>query len=133
MDSLTEGIRGLSRAALTTTPMAGVWCQGGRGSRHYNEPRAVNCQLQGDPRMKRCVALLPLILVLSPSPAAGQDESKAGVAIKANKEYIDFRVGKSLVARYHIASSVAKPYFWPVRAPNGIVLTRDWPMEKASG
>ncbi len=43
---------------------------------------------------------------------------------------IDFKVGDALVARYHIAKSVAKPYFWPVHAPTGVAVTRAWPMIK---
>ncbi len=46
---------------------------------------------------------------------------------------IDFRTRTGLVARYHIAGSVAKPYFWPLYAPGSVALTRPWPMEQASG
>lgn len=53
-----------------------------------------------------------------------------GVSIQAGKEHIEFRAGKDLVARYHIAPGVAKPYFYPVNAPGGVPLTRGWPMEK---
>jgi Family of unknown function (DUF6807) len=33
-----------------------------------------------------------------------------------------------LVTRLHIAPSYAKPIFWPLNAPSGVPLTRDWPM-----
>lgn len=51
--------------------------------------------------------------------------------IQKYEKHIDFRVGKALVARYHVAPSVAKPYFWPVNAPNGTPITRAWPMATA--
>jgi hypothetical protein len=38
---------------------------------------------------------------------------------------------KALVARYQIKSEVGKPYFWPVAAPGGAHVTRDWPMQEA--
>ena len=55
----------------------------------------------------------------------------AGVSIEAAKDHIDFRAGKDLVTRYHFGADAAKPYFWPLVAPDGVGVTRDWPMEKA--
>jgi hypothetical protein len=43
---------------------------------------------------------------------------------------IDFTAGKELVTSYHIGADVAKPYFWPLNAPNGVAVTRAWPMEE---
>jgi hypothetical protein len=64
--------------------------------------------------------------------AARQGRSAADVAIEVTpgKEIV-FRAGKDLVTRYHIDAEVAKPYFWPLLAPGGVAVTRDWPMEKA--
>jgi hypothetical protein len=42
---------------------------------------------------------------------------------------IDFTAGKELVTSYHIDADAAKPYFWPLNAPNGVAVTRAWPME----
>jgi hypothetical protein len=54
-----------------------------------------------------------------------------GVAIEVIKdEAIVFAAGKEEVTRYHIAPTAAKPYFWPLLAPNGVALTRAWPMDK---
>ena len=47
---------------------------------------------------------------------------------------MDFRAGEALVARYHLGpenSSVAKPFIWPLNGPDGLPITRAWPMEKA--
>jgi hypothetical protein len=54
----------------------------------------------------------------------------ANVTITVAKEHIDFLAGGERVARYHIAPSVAKPYFWPLLGPGGVRMTRAWPMEK---
>jgi hypothetical protein len=51
------------------------------------------------------------------------------VSINKTDKAIEFYRGEELVTRYHIAESVAKPYFWPVNAPGGIAVTRGWPME----
>src|SRR5438445_7913860 len=61
----------------------------------------------------------------------GQADEPAHVTIETHPDYLDFRIGKDLVTRYHIAKTLAKPYLWPVHGPGGLPLTRAWPMEKA--
>jgi hypothetical protein len=63
---------------------------------------------------------VPLWLIIESRPAT----------IKVDADRIEFRVGDSLAARYHIANTQIKPYFWPIVAPNGALVTRGWPMEK---
>src|SRR5581483_1808513 len=41
---------------------------------------------------------------------------------------LEFYAGGQLVTRYLTAPSWAKPIFYPVLAPGGVPLTRDWPM-----
>jgi hypothetical protein len=78
-----------------------------------------------------CLAFVVLAAVLAgPQPLAAGEPST--VMITADKEHIDFKIGKELVARYHIAPTVAKPYFWPLKAPGGVTVTRAWPMEEAA-
>ena len=43
-------------------------------------------------------------------------------------QVINFTVGKSLVTNYHIDPEAAKPFFWPLNAPNGVPVMRPWPM-----
>src|SRR5262245_60771442 len=50
--------------------------------------------------------------------------------IKVDKTAAEFYFGEELVARYHLASEVAKPYFWPLNAPGQVPVTRGWPMVK---
>jgi hypothetical protein len=62
---------------------------------------------------------------------AAAEAPPANVTIEVRKDQaIDFRVGKELVTTYHIGPDLAKPYFWPLNAPNGVAVTRAWPMEK---
>src|SRR5262249_42667480 len=49
--------------------------------------------------------------------------------VKRGSEAFDFLRGDAAVATYHIAG-YPRPIFWPVRAPGGQPLTRDWPMGK---
>jgi hypothetical protein len=73
------------------------------------------------------LALAALGLLASRARAA----EPAHVTIKVADKTIEFRAGKDLVTTYHKGPEVSKPYFWPVRGPGGVPLTRGWPMEKA--
>ncbi len=57
-------------------------------------------------------------------PAAHAQGGK--VTIKSVKDAYEFYVGAELVTRYH-AAGYAKPIFWPVNAPGGVPLTRNYP------
>ncbi|MFL5338804.1 MAG: PmoA family protein [Gemmataceae bacterium] len=70
--------------------------------------------------------LLPLVFLVA-APAAAEPEIAATVA--DDKASVEFHAGKQLVTRYHIGPAVAKPYFYPVLAPGGVPVTRDWPMK----
>src|SRR5262245_28990562 len=72
----------------------------------------------------RCRYLLIVVCALTPVTARAGDE---GVRVKIGKDAIEFYAGKELVTRLH-TSGYAKPIFWPLLAPNGAALTRDWPM-----
>jgi hypothetical protein len=43
---------------------------------------------------------------------------------------VAFLVGSQVAGRYHTLPTAAKPYWWPLIAPSGVMLTRGWPMEK---
>jgi hypothetical protein len=80
-------------------------------------------------------ALGLLALALGAAWAGGREgpPAPAEATVEVVKdEAIVFRAGKELVTRYRIAPSVAKPYFWPLLAPGGLAVTRDWPMEPAA-
>src|SRR5262245_9723200 len=76
-----------------------------------------------------CLLVLPLLAgLLAAAPAPKRpDPGAIRIEVKEGK-YLDFRAGKELVGRYHIAPAVAKPYFWPLNAPTGVPITRGWPM-----
>lgn len=91
-------------------------------------------------RLTALLALAPVLATVSPArsadgpPTAGPltpaRASRAAVVIESFGDHLDFRVGDELVTRYHVGVAVAKPYCWPLNAPGGIPLTRDWPMVK---
>jgi hypothetical protein len=85
-------------------------------------------------QLKRLIALLLVTAVLLVTAAAlAADAGPEGVAINVkDKMSIEFRHGTQLSGRYHIAPEIAKPYMWPLNAPNGKPVTRAWPMEKAT-
>jgi hypothetical protein len=62
-----------------------------------------------------------------PLPAA----ESSSVDIQVARGHIDFLAGGHLVTRYHTDAGLAKPYFWPINGPDGVPLTRAWPMQKA--
>lgn len=81
--------------------------------------------------MKLYLALTLFVLaVAGVATFALAADTAAPVAIEATKEQINFLVGKDLVGRYNIASTVAKPYFWPLFAPGNVPITRSYPMVK---
>jgi hypothetical protein len=73
----------------------------------------------------RC-GLLSLVAVVAMPVFAVADD----VSIVAGKDTIEFKAGSTVVAKYAIAQTVAKPYLYPVLAPNGVAVTRAWPVEK---
>jgi methane monooxygenase PmoA-like len=71
------------------------------------------------------VACLPVVAQPRPAPPG-----PTAVYIEAARNQIDFKFGKALAGRYVLGPNVAKPYFWPLNAPNGEPITRAWPMVK---
>jgi hypothetical protein len=76
------------------------------------------------------VLVLPVAAVLA--LAAVRAAESESVTIRATPEQTEFLAGKDLVSRYHTASTVAKPYLWPLKGPGDVLLTRAWPMEKGT-
>jgi hypothetical protein len=76
----------------------------------------------------RCRTLILLALVACPARAAAADD----VSIAVGRDAVAFKVGTAVVAKYAVAESVAKPYLYPVLAPNGVPVTRAWPVEKGA-
>jgi hypothetical protein len=68
---------------------------------------------------------------LGSAPDQRQEADGAGHILKVDTEQADFLWGKELIARYHKGPKVAKPYLWPVHGPNGVELTRAWPLRPA--
>jgi hypothetical protein len=70
------------------------------------------------------ILALPLFLIAAAPTRADE------VTITQEKDTLEFKIGKALVAKYHVGDNVAKPYFYPMNAPGDICVTRGWPMVK---
>src|ERR1035438_3496618 len=70
------------------------------------------------------ISVLALLGLVPMAPAQGGKK----VQIKSGKEPFsaDFFIGDELVTTYH-ARGFSKPIFWPVNAPGGVPLTRNYP------
>ncbi len=62
--------------------------------------------------------------LLGSVPAMRAQESK--MALKTVKDAAEFYLDGELVTRYHVAG-YPRPIFWPVNAPGGVPLTRNYP------
>lgn len=68
---------------------------------------------------------------LAPASIRGDGPANGeAIAIEVTKNHIDFKHGNQHFTRYHIGQGVAKPYFFPLNAAEGLAVTRAWPMEK---
>lgn len=76
----------------------------------------------------RCRLLVLAALFFLPRLVRAED-----VSATVEKDVIEFKEGAQVVAKYAYGPAVAKPYLYPVLAPNGVSLTRGYPVEKAPG
>ena len=84
----------------------------------------------------RCRWILPFLVVAVPAFAEAAD-----VTVTKEKDTVSFKLGTETVAKYQYSGTVrvekgegtkplAKPFLWPVLAPNGVPVTRAWPMDR---
>jgi hypothetical protein len=71
----------------------------------------------------------PLAALAAVGLAAAAAAGPPSVAVKKTADGIEFSTDDGLVARYHVAESAAKPYFWPLNGPGGVPVTRGWPVQ----
>jgi hypothetical protein len=83
--------------------------------------------------MKRQHGWIIAIVLLTLIPTAHAQSEGKNVRIASNGQVWDFFIGDELVTRYDTGigapkgSEPAKPIFWPVNAPGGVPLTRNYP------
>src|ERR1700719_1834726 len=80
----------------------------------------------------QCRILLHVATWLAVGSGLLRAAGPASVTVKLDPQQVDFLAGADLATRYHTGPEFAKPFFWPVRGPNEIQLTRSWPMEKST-
>jgi hypothetical protein len=78
--------------------------------------------------MRRIPQSMCVVVVGVASAAAAPPGTPA--SIRKQGDEVEFRLGDVAAARLHAGSSHAKPFLWPLVAPNGAEVTRGWPMEK---
>lgn len=71
------------------------------------------------------IALTLLLMITAQMPA----QQKPAVTINKLGDTYEFKVGADVVTRYHARGNFSKPFLWPLNAPGGIGLTRDWPIK----
>ncbi len=74
--------------------------------------------------MNRHLFWIIAVAFLGLVPAADAQGGKVHIEFK--KKNAEFYIGKSLITTYHV-DGYAKPIFWPLNAPGGIPLTRNYP------
>ncbi len=62
--------------------------------------------------------LVPSLIISSTTPLS------AAVKLEAKDEKIVVQIDDAEFTTFHFAKSLPKPYFWPVRAPSGAIMTR---------
>jgi len=73
---------------------------------------------------------LTFTLLIAIGPVADADPRKS--TVRKYGDTWEFYVGEELVSKYHIGERVPKPYLWPLNAPGGVGVTRDWPMKRGT-
>lgn len=73
---------------------------------------------------RRWLAAVALLAI--PSAASAQ------VSAVRTDSGVEFWSAGAVVAKYHTAPTVAKPFLWPVAAPGGTPVTRAWPIQTSA-
>jgi hypothetical protein len=76
------------------------------------------------------VSLLFIVLMISVASLA---QKKMQLIESKEKKRIDVLWNGKLLTSYRWDDSVAKPFLFPVNTPNGITVTRGWPLEPRAG
>jgi len=74
----------------------------------------------------RCLVAFTAFTLVAFTPTAHAEEITAVVG----KDAIEFKSGSVVVAKYATDAKYSKPFLYPVLAPNGVGVTRAWPIEK---
>ena len=78
-------------------------------------------------------SLVVVVVVLAAGPLSRvcAAESKAGVKITQLEDRLRIEIRGELFSEYHF-KDVPRPYLYPVIGPDGLPMTRDWPMKNSS-
>jgi hypothetical protein len=83
------------------------------------------------------IAMVFSVLVISASGTILRSQSSADNGVKLipadDKHRIDVYINGSLFTSYQYPDSIEKPFLYPLKAPNGSVITRGFPIEPRKG
>jgi hypothetical protein len=71
-----------------------------------------------------------MMLAVSPLVVTQEQTQPPALAVRVNRDVVEFLYGSQVLGRYQHGPSVAKPFLYPLALPGGPVLTRGWPMVK---
>lgn len=75
--------------------------------------------------------VMPRVLILAAAIGfAAPTFAAEPVTATKTADTVAFQIGDTVFTKYHVGKAVAKPYFYPILAPNGAGVTRGWPMVK---
>ena len=78
----------------------------------------------------RVMCILALVAAALAAPAVAEDiELKRDLTFERQDGYVDILKDKKLVARY-VFKNTPRPYIYPLYAPNGEMVTRNYPMKQ---
>src|SRR5436309_8764221 len=79
---------------------------------------------------RRLVVLL-LLAYAGPLSSLRAADSKEGVQITRLDDRLRIEINGELFSEYHF-KDVSRPFLYPVIGPDGLPMTRDWPMKEAN-
>ena len=80
--------------------------------------------------MRKQLLFFSLIICLA---ATAQDKKEFSVVLRKEDKRVDILWGKQLITSYRYDDSVRKPFLFPINSPNGVTVTRGWPLEPRPG
>lgn len=82
--------------------------------------------------LRCCVVLLSLLLVRSALPGAAPSPT-GEVTLTKLADRVRVEIGGQLFTEYIYGDGASRPYCYPINAPDGTSLTRDFPMKQTAG
>jgi hypothetical protein len=80
------------------------------------------------PRSLACSAAVVTLGISAPTVGAEQKSASDGVRVTRLDDRLKIEINGELFGEYHFRGD-SRPYLYPILAPGGVPITRDWPMK----